>query len=260
MPRLIDPSTEPMARPSMCLPRRRAFGLGPFPTLAATDKIRRLPRADWTDTDLSHEIRRVLDQNGVLCCTAAAAVGALQLIRTADGLADRHLSMGVLYGQINGGVDAGAAIDDALEALQTTGTCSVQHAPELEWRQGYWPANWRALAANFRIAEAFDAETLDDVGSGLELHYPTVAGIFWGSAGHAVIVIGKRRVQTRWEWLLLNSWGAHWEDDGRAYVSEQAMAGIRTFGAWILRCAHIAGDDPPLPRPTAEETPLLANA
>jgi len=208
-----------------------------------------VPRAQWRDTDLEQFAGPILDQDGLNACTAAAACTALQIARVRDGLNAVHLAMGPLYGQICGGQDGGAPIDDALNALEFTGTLAARDCEELEWRIEKLRADWRTRAADFRISEAFDLSDVDEIGSALELGDPVVCGIPWGRGAHAICICGKKQTADGWLWHFPNTWGEGWGEAGFAWLRERDIAPFQPFGAWAIRCATVAYDDPVPPRP-----------
>jgi len=246
---IIDPATEPLARPGICLPRSRAFGAASFFPTGARDRIQRIPRVEWSARDLEHYAGPILDQNGLNACTAAAWCAGLQIARARDGLNLVPLALGPLYGQINGGTDAGAPIDAGMRALQLTGTLASDDCDPLQWRLNQLRADWRERAADYRVDEAFDLDGIDDVGTALELGDPIVAGINWGRGAHAICIIGKKPDADGYLFHFQNSWGRDWGERGFAWMRERDIKGLETYGAFAIRSATVARGDPAPPRP-----------
>ncbi len=149
-------------RPLGCkgLPRQLPPG-AEFPVFGSTGIGRLIPRSEWQECDWSHFIDEVLDQNGQGACNAFASVQALHVLRRMAGLPYVKLSAGNLYGRINGGVDRGSTLVDAIKELKARGVCTAKMVPELEWRPSRWPEGWEDEAKKFRVIEAWDCPSFD---------------------------------------------------------------------------------------------------
>lgn len=237
-------------RPLGCKPRE--VGVGKlFATLE--EKVPLIPRSEWKEVDNSHLHWTIIDQDGIGSCNACAAVQALMMARRLAGLRDIELSSGNLYGQINGGRDAGSLLSDALVALKNTGTCMASTIGHLSWRPRQWPDNWREEARKFRILEAFDCPTFDHIASAIQHGYFVDYGIFVGNrftpdrngfipdyrggfGGHAMCGVGLKYHNSQWYITTINSWGKDWGLNGIAYVPESYFKD--SFNdAWALRAA-----------------------
>ncbi|HOV61668.1 MAG TPA: C1 family peptidase [Candidatus Hydrogenedentes bacterium] len=220
----------------------------------ARPEIRLIPRDEWAEIDLSHLVPEVLDQDGTNACNAFAAVQTLHVLRFEAGLPHVPLSPGNLYGRINGGVDGGSVLSDAIQALEKEGVCTAATVPELQWRQRSWPATWKEEAKKFRILEAFDCPSFDHLASAILLGFPVNLGILvgwkfkvqadgWladyrgGGGGHAMCGVGLLYHRTRQTWgvKVVNSWGKDWGQGGFAVVPESYFGSSPFVDGWAVR-------------------------
>lgn len=117
------------------------------------------------------------DQNGIGCCNASALCAAFEHTRKRQGLPPKKFSAGFVYGQINGGVDQGSLLEDALALGQKSGLCTVDKVPYLDWHSR--PAAAVAEAKENLILEAFLAPTFDHLMSGVMAGFAGIDGILW---------------------------------------------------------------------------------
>jgi hypothetical protein len=227
-----------------CLPRTSKVGGNRlFPVAGTVDACPILPRSEWRECSIRHKAWTVIDQNPQNSCCPSATAGAAMLLREIAGEKRILLSQGSLYGQINGGRDAGANIEDALAAMMKTGVCPAASIDSHAWQPRGWPSDWEAEAKKFRILEAFDCPAFDAVASAVQRSMPVVFGVFWGSGGHAITAIGLKKLDGGWGLEFLNSWGAAWGDAGFGVLPEAKCAGIASFGAFAIRSVTISGDE-----------------
>lgn len=215
-------------------------------------RSRLIPRAEWKPVDFSHLVPKILDQDGQGACNAFASVQALHVLRNAAGLPFVELSAGNLYGRINGGVDRGSVISDAIRELEKNGVCPASIVPQLEWRPP-WPSNWRSEAKKFRVLEAWDCPTFDHLASAIQLGFPVNLGVLvgnnfkpdptgWvpdyrgGGGGHAMCGVGLVYDSKRgWGIKVANSWGNDWGLSGFAIVPESYFKNTPFTDAWAVR-------------------------
>ncbi|MCC6125687.1 MAG: hypothetical protein IT426_12040 [Pirellulales bacterium] len=230
-----------------CLPRSSKVGENAlFPVAGTVDACPLLSRSDWIECSIRHKVWTVIDQNPQSSCCPSAAAGAAMILREIAGQKRILLSQGSLYGQINGGRDAGANIEDALDAMMNVGVCPASQIDPKNWQGRGWPRDWKAEAKKFRVLEAFDCPTFDAVASAVQRGMPVVFGVFWGAGGHALTAVGLKKNGGGWNLEFLNSWGASWGDGGLGFLPEAKCRGIATFGAFALRSVAIpAGEDLP---------------
>ena len=213
-----------------------------------------IPRDMWREVDFSHFVPEILDQDAQGSCSAFASVQALHVCRAIAGAPYVRLSPGNLYGRINGGRDAGATLADAIAALEVVGVCRASIIGEYEWRQSRWPAGWKEDAKKFRVTEAWDCPTFEQISSAIQHGFATVVGVFvgrnfrvgsdgWvadyagGGGGHALCGVGLKYHPTRRTWgvLVANSWGANWGMRGFAVIPENYFRYSPFADAWAVR-------------------------
>lgn len=218
--------------------------------------VRLIPRHEWAEIDFAHLVPEILDQDGQGACNAFASVQTLHVLRRQAGLPYVKLSAGNLYGRINGGVDAGSVLSDAIRTLEQEGVCTAATVPELQWRSSRWPSNWREEAKKFRILEAWDCPSFDHLASALLLGFPVNLGILvgrnfrvgpdgWvadyagGGGGHAMCGVGLlyHRERRTWGIKVANSWGRQWGHDGLAVVPESYFKSTPFTDGWAVRGA-----------------------
>lgn len=238
-----------------CLPRKAEVG-ALFPVFGAEDRpeTKLIPRNEWGEIDFRHLVPKILDQDGQGACNAFASIQALHVIRAQAGLPFIELSPGNLYGRINGGVDRGSVIGDAIQQLEDVGVCTAATVPPLEWRRSRWPATWKDEARRFRILEAYDCPTFDHIASAILLGFPVNFGILvgnnfrpdatgWlpdyrsGGGGHAMCGVGLayNRGRQTWGIITANSWGREWGLDGFCIVPESYFRRTPFTDAWAVR-------------------------
>lgn len=215
-----------------CLPRSTKVGER-FNVLADAWLI---PRNEWQDISWRAVCGPILDQDGTNECCPHAAVAALHLIRRGCGRPDVVFSPAWLYRWINGGRDAGAAIDDAINTLVERGALPADQYPMLDWRKPE-PTNWERTAHLHRASEWNDCPTFEHIASAILRGWPVCFGVFWsGGGGHALCGIGLKAAGNVWRIEIQNSWGTGWQEGGFGYLPEsQVTRGISSFGAWALR-------------------------
>jgi hypothetical protein len=170
------------------------------------------------------------------------------------------LSPGCLYGRINGGVDAGSMMGDALAELMQRGTPTEKTIGPLEWHPRRWPANWEAEAKKFCILEAYDCPTFDEIATVIQKGFLVDYGIMIGrrfevgsdgwvydqsgsGGGHAMCGVGLAYKNGKWGIETANSWDYSWGDKGFAVVPESYFDG--TFNdAWAVRSVTSPSDEP----------------
>jgi hypothetical protein len=227
-----------------CLPRTSKVGeKSHFPVAGTVENCPILPRSAWSDCSIRHKAWTVIDQNPQSSCCPSATSGATMILREIAGEKRILLSQGSLYGQINGGRDAGANIEDALEAMMSVGICPASKIDPQDWQGRDWPSDWKTTAKCFRILEAFDCPTFDAVASAVQLSMPVVFGVFWSGGGHAITAVGLKNIDGVWNLEFLNSWGADWGDHGFGFLTEKQCSGIKSFGAFAIRSVTIPNDE-----------------
>lgn len=212
-----------------------------------------------SDVDLRIWCSPIEDQKEIGSCAANAIVGALEMLRIKNGRPHVELSRMALY--FNSRLmhraqdkDEGTIIRLAMTTLSSLGTC-----PEVTWpyvpRNVFVRPSWRAYREAYanrigryeliggvghdRIAACIDA---------LEGGYPIAFGMdvtqsfvndrsghpyFNGPSvgNHAMLIVGYKR-STK-EFIVRNSWGASWGDDGVCYLNENVLDDRDAFDFWV---------------------------
>jgi C1A family cysteine protease len=157
------------------------------------------------------------------------------------------------------GVDEGTTIANAVDSLRTLGVCRESTWPYdvskvfaqpplrayqesldnkiLEYYRVYGGQTSRAdgveaaVRANHpvTIATAVDNSFLAYRGGGDAIKPPSS----WVGY-HAMIVVGVRQGKSGREFLLRNSWGDGWGDDGRVWVDESYISFEQTSDTWVV--------------------------
>jgi len=219
-------------------------------------EIKLIPREQWAEVDFSHFVPEILDQDRTNACNAFASIQTLHVLRAQAGLPYVKLSPGNLYGRINGGVDGGSNLSDAIQTLEKEGVCTAATVPELQWRPSRWPTGWRDEAKKFRILEAWDCPSFDHITSAILLGFPVNLGVLVGSnftvgedgwiadyrrggGGHAMCGVGLLRHPSRGVWgvKVANSWGTRWGRSGFGILPESYFRSTPFTDGWAVRGA-----------------------
>ncbi len=211
-----------------CLPRRSLPGAR-FPL--AAEHIKLIPRADWAamakDISLRPFVKTVLDQDGVGSCATEATAGAAMLCRAFKGLPHVVLNPWSIYWYTSGGVDGGSSIDDNLAYARDYGIAPMDLWPRSKGWRAKPSAEALEAAKQYRIDEAYDITSVDEMVSALLTGFCVV----YGASGHAVLKVQHINES---QGLDLNSWGEDWGDNGFGVWS--SYRGINwAYGAWAIR-------------------------
>ena len=194
-----------------------------------------VPEAQWTEQDFRVYAPPVKDQDGEGACVAFSGTTLHQTSRAMQGMTAASLSCGHLYGQINGGQDGGAVVEDALKALEQTGQCTTLEVGDLAWQPRKWPASAGTVAARFKVEIGGEVTTFEEICSLLEAGKLVAIGIDCGrnfnpdgagvlpdqagaGGGHGLPVLGKKKIGGVWHLIIRNSWGTGWGDRGDCYM------------------------------------------
>jgi hypothetical protein len=210
---------------------------GGLPKWSANQPV--LPQSQWAEFDRRDPRVPVLNQGQHGSCVGHGGATAFSMAWLASGQTFRRFSPCYLYGNINGGRDAGAIVSDAMQSLQRTGIALEEQVPEGQvYRQSSW-SQFDATAQRFRIADAYHCETFDDLGSAAQLGFFICYGILVGNGftsldnegvpgvggrgGHCMAGGDAMKRSSRWGWLIhnRNSWGQSYGDNGCCYLAKQ---------------------------------------
>lgn len=226
---------------------------GLFPRWPASNPV--IPRSEWVAFDRTRPDIPILDQHQTGSCTGHGSVTALEYARAFAGMDYLALSACCIYGQVNGGRDAGANISDVMGVLLNTGTCLESQIPEGMIFSSRFPPGWQATAARFRAETSFSVESWDEVVSaailGRPLSISVTAGNAWsnrpldangcppvisGYGNHCVFMGSKLAKGVDGNWYLWgqNSWGTDWGLGGRFAISEAHLDHQHGFDAFAV--------------------------
>jgi hypothetical protein len=219
-----------------CLVRRTKFGEGKFPIIATSIAK---PRSQWVKTGLTTRVKHIYDQNGYNSCCANMVAQSSLIIASIRGNPSVILSPASIYKKINGGRDAGAAIEDGLDCIANWGALPVNLYDVNDWRKPY-PASADQVAAEFKDTEWMDVPDVNVAGTILSAGFPVCVGVYWGRGGHAICLTevepasgGEFTDNGTIDFLFANSWGTSYGDNGIGKLPESQVAeGIKAFGAW----------------------------
>lgn len=250
---------------------RRYFGklrpdagmLGSFPSFGASMPL--VPRSDWVEID-----RRELfgtditeDQNGYNCCSAEAGTTALAKSCVLQGREYVRLSPALPYSLANGGRDAGSMIANILRALQDKGTCEFSTHGRTPFYRNQIPSTAWEQGKRWRVAEAYNADSFNEIASGIQRGFMAVYGIqvgknfgslsasgiapyVRGPGNHAMSADGMKQIGGKWYLDNHNSWGNRYGQNGRCYLGEEHFRGIDP-DCWLIRAAEEDPDNAPPP-------------
>ena len=167
----------------------------------------------------------IKNQGQVGSCNAYAGVCALERVRDKKGLDRVELSPEYVYCHINGGRDEGSMLDDGMHWLLENGTCPASYVQHQTWLKGELRPEAHG-AATFQALEAYGADTVEELASGLASNFigviavhATRDGFTNGVGNHAVLVDDVRVRYGQYEFDMSNSWGLNWGDRGRQFLT-----------------------------------------
>lgn len=229
-----------------------------FRTYGDTADTPMIPRSKWPeliaamgDWQDSPHLSPIHDQDGVGQCNADATTSMAESMRLKQGLPLVMLSAADLYDQINGGVDQGSLLEDAMEAMMTSGVGTVETCGTI-WKRGGKKASAEERK-RFRFLEVFIAPTFDHFFSGLLAGFDGNTGIMWGSrddvdadgwlptsgdsaGGHSMHsykpAMRQGRGGVQFGCATKNSWATRWGVGGKCVIPESRYKG--PVGGWFL--------------------------
>jgi hypothetical protein len=217
--------------------------------------------ADWpvVNTD---------DQGATESCVGHAVETVFSYAWLQAGQAYKLFSPTFLYGMINGGVDRGSRLGDAINALKLFGLCEARYVPEGMIFRHQFPQIAFANAKRHKPSDCLLIRSYDQLCTALVLGLPCATGLFVGknigqleddgccplpdtvTGGHAVAPVGLKYSAKRKEWLVLihNSWGTSWGmpdetgQGGFAYLRRAHFASC-FFDTWAVGGVQSDPDD-----------------
>jgi transcription initiation factor IIF auxiliary subunit len=196
---------------------------------------------------------------------------------------DHVFSPAFVYNQLNGGIDKGVSIRDALELLKNVGSARWSSMPYNERDFTTRPPSQAFTeAASFRIKDYYRLNSFGELRSALQQRIPILIEAFTDSkfssgqyqvftedlrrtglsfvqpnaphVHHAMVIVGYD--DQRNAFLLMNSWGDQWGAGGYCWVSYDLMRQIGPGGDNFVQAAYVLIDEP---LPVGGVTPPPAN-
>lgn len=232
-----------------------------------------IPESQWIEVDRRPVFGKeyILDQNGFGACVGFSAACAEMRKRTLMRQAFLKLSGMFVYAQINGGVDQGAIIEDAMTALMDKGVCldsevpceskyikkanipaaAYQTALRMKANACYTITTWAQLCTSIQksffpvfpvmVARGGSFEKFDAEG---------VCGVDAGPGNHSVGADSLLK-SSKYGWIarMPNTWGL-WGPfaDGCAMIRKEHVAQTFSYGAgFAIEYAVWDPNDPNIP-------------
>lgn len=205
----------------------------------ATASFKPLPREKWKPVSNRKLVWHIFDQlDGH--CMANAAVQTVMMAREKAGLPRVALSPEQLYCQ-HSNWGTGSTAEENLRYLRDVGVCPYDGKTQAWWNNPRnWPANWKSIAAGYRILEWEDlGGDFDLTATAVQKGWPVVIGVTWpGGGGHGVAVSDLTQdSSSRWCLGGPNSWSEWWNGDGFYSLTESQCRSMSRYGSWCCRQA-----------------------
>lgn len=184
-----------------------------------------IPQAQWKEVDLTRLIWSVNNQAAYSSCCPTSGCSVIEILANRSGLRKFNLSALDGYYRINGGRDAGASLEDFLSIATTQGVATTDFCNEQGWRKPSLKIGYETSRAKHRVLKASICTSWEAIGSALQRNKPVHFGLLVDSGfspndkgvigpkrghsggGHALVMVGLRKVNGEWYGILLNSWG-----------------------------------------------------
>lgn len=172
----------------------------------------------------NYPLNLINDQRDCSGCTGWSAAGSSMRMRYIRGRKFLRLSGAAIYAQINGGSDNGSNILDAMNVLESTGTCleSDMDYPKIYKEQ--IPVNSLIYREAVPITLGSAQECATALMMGMLPQVPIMVWSSWENfvdgiaqtykkeayGNHSVYLAGLEEVKGRWVFRLVNSWTPNW--------------------------------------------------
>lgn len=242
-----------------CLPPKDDSGFQKF------QAGRTIPRGEWREVDNEPYLTAIKDQNGRGACVGHGSVTALEVAINQAGRTKRQLSAWFCYSQINGGMDNGAVVSDALQSLKQTGTCLDSSVKYATYIKSQISQSAYTEAERFKVKEGYQLTTFDELASAIQLGFTISFGICIGgrfspnsdgiipqwngqnTGGHCMAGLGLKQINGKWYVKVANSWGTNWGKGGWCFMDESYFTGQRYgLDAFAIEAAAHDPQDPGL--------------
>lgn len=252
-----------------CLPPRAECSLPRYGKSYSVGDI--LPRSQWKDVSFRGFDNPIDDQNGHGACVGFGSDGGFDIARNLGGQAKVDCSPWFNYAMVNGGRDQGAIVEDSMVSLRDNGTPLDSTVPDKAWHKSMIPGAAFEEAKRFRILQAYQQKTFDEMASGIMLGRPSVFGVCIGNrfspnsegilpnwdganvGGHCMVAIGLKSIGGKWYLEVRNSWSTRWGAAGYCFMPESYFVGQR----WgVDAYAIVAATDDP--QSTIDDVPTMS--
>ena len=216
-----------------------------FRSVAADYPI--IPKSGWVDAIKAKKqgLRaladqagiKVKDQNGLGYCWIYASTECVEWAMVKQGQKWIELCPESAGGPATGWRNEGGYAEEALKQLQTAGAAPAAMCPSPHsLNPKSWDANWKTEALKYRITEAWEMSTIEEVMTLLINDFPCSVGINWW--GHEILFLDAILDNTGTPVVLFrNSWG-NWGDNGYSTMSIAKASDIG--GAFACRAVLLS--------------------
>ena len=243
----------------------------------AFPKFSSMPQAqsnfELRETDLSWQSNRIMDQGSTSSCVGHGAVAGMEISWKQGGNEAKKFSPFFTYALINGGSDNGAMVSDALKALQKYGACPIEVMPKGIMYERQLPKVTYEDAKRFRISQAYQCDSYDEVCQAINLGFPVPLGIYvgdnfsdvdsegisplprGGGGGHCILGCGLKKSNKYGMVIKIqNSWGSNFGVNGYSYIRKEHFKGMSP-DAFAMQATF----DDPKDSNVQDDVPVLKN-
>lgn len=187
------------------------------PEMSDSELRAEIEKLDATNTGADMLVTRIYDQNGEGSCVANAWSQGNEVLQALQFGKENvvHLSAMSLYKRIGSGPNSGANVGDGLDESQSRGVLPLDNPenrarfgekvmPNCGWRTPY-PAGWETVAADFRVVEAYTANSVNQMLTALVKRKPVIVG----RAGHSICHV-RPAYKNGFASIYANSWSEDW--------------------------------------------------
>lgn len=198
-----------------------------------------LDQTQWKESDSEWYNLPIWNQLQTGSCVAQSCGMGVQFCRAQEGKPFIDLSPWYLYGLINNGVDKGAMISDALNALMQYGICPQADLSPGVMYKNQFPQKAFDDAVNYKLQQAYHCDTFEEICSAITLGFMCPLGIYvdqnfanlnsdgiapipraMNGGGHALLGIGLKKYNGSWIIKVRNSWGNKFGLNGCCYLTK----------------------------------------
>lgn len=257
----------------------RALGLIPFdgptsfvayassgPLWTLDQIVDTITASTWTPAEGRFGDDWIKDQDGRGACAGYAGASLVERCRDSRGLARVELSGDGLYAAVNGGRDAGSALESNMRFMTDHGVPPASLVPRHEYRKNRIPAEAYTAGRRFRAFESYFVDSELGLASALAAGFFAAIAVHAGNGGrspdglidwqngsgnHSVVCDDVRFRNGRLEFQIANSWGLRWGARGRGWLTwrDHLSNPNRYHRFYVARSAidDPEGDNPPAP-------------